>query len=226
MQEPSGEQVVRALLPGLPRTKLARQKIARFSQTAVRESPPGIRHSTLAIWHATLDTCHFPTMLHHIEQAIPVDFLEIAALDRAAWVHTGETFIPDGEHVWRVWCEYATVLVCRSVAPNPIGGTLLMFPTVDGEEFLHKIMVHPDQRGRGIGTDLMRAGLARANAPVLLTVDPENAAAVKLYENFGFTVRRRVDGYYRGHEHRYIMVHPGSSGLSPPCGGDEGEERS
>ena len=209
MQEPSGEKVVRALLPDPPRTKLARAEIARFSRTVVWESPPGIRHSTLAIRHATLDTCHFPTMLYHIEQAVPTDFLEIAALDRVAWVHTGETFIPDGEHAWRVWCEYATVLVFRSVAPNPIGGTLLMFPTVDGEEFLHKIMVHPDYRGTGIGTRLMQAGLETATAPVLLTVDPANERAVALYQNFGFSVRERIDGFYRPHEDRLIMVHPG-----------------
>ena len=153
-------------------------------------------------------------MPHPIEQAVPADFIEVAALDRVAWIHTGESFIPDGEHAWRVWCEYATILVCRSTAPIPIAGVLLMFPTDDGDQFLHKIMVHPDLRGRGIGSDLMRAGLARAKAPVLLTVDPENAAAVKLYENFGFTIGHRVDGYYRPHEHRYVMVHPGSSDSS------------
>ena len=150
-------------------------------------------------------------MPHTIERAVPADFLEVAALDRVAWVHTGESFIPDGEHAWRVWCEYDTVLVCRSADPVPIAGVLLMFPTDDGEQFLHKILVHPERRSRGIGSDLMRAGLALSDAPVLLTVDPENAAAVKLYENFGFTVGRRVDGYYRAHEHRYVMVHPGAS---------------
>ena len=46
-----------------------------------------------------------------IEPARCGDFLNIAALDRIAWLHTGEKYIADGEHVWRVWCEYATVLV-------------------------------------------------------------------------------------------------------------------
>jgi ribosomal protein S18 acetylase RimI-like enzyme len=146
-----------------------------------------------------------------IELATPADFLPISALDRIAWLHTGEPFIADGEHVWRVWCQYATVIVARvqSELPQtgPIAGALLMFPTNGNEQFLHKIMVHPDCRGRGLGSQLMQAGLARANQPVLLTVDPQNSAAVQLYRNFGFEVREHVAGYYRQHEHRYLMAH-------------------
>ena len=159
-----------------------------------------------------------------IEPAVSQDFLQVSALDRIAWLHTGEQFIPDGEHVWRVWCEYANVLVARpprkhrpprnqDTSPPPesgdIAGALVMFPTNDGESFLHKIMVNPDIRGQGIGTALMHAALKMAKCPVLLTVDPGNDAAVQLYRNFGFEVRTHVDGYYREHEHRYLMAHPG-----------------
>jgi ribosomal protein S18 acetylase RimI-like enzyme len=144
--------------------------------------------------------------------AKPADFLAIAALDRIAWRHTGEPFIADGEHVWRVWCEYAVVLVARSSeeltddTADVIGATV-MFPTTAGEWFLHKIMVHPERRGGGVGSALMRAALERADAPVLLTVDPANKAATQLYQSFGFTVRQYVEGYYRPHEHRNVMVY-------------------
>jgi [ribosomal protein S18]-alanine N-acetyltransferase len=153
-----------------------------------------------------------------IEPASTADFLKVAALDRAAWPDVPDTFIPDGEHVWRVWSEHATLLVARSEG-NPatcdsgdITGALVMFPTSAGELFLHKIMVHPDCRGRGIGSALMREALRRATRSVLLTVDPANGPAVQLYRNFGFEVRERVDGYYRPHEDRFVMVHPGSAG--------------
>ena len=147
-----------------------------------------------------------------IELARHGDFLNIAALDRIAWLHTGEQYIADGEHVWRVWCEYATVLVARHAgepleASADIGGVLLMFPTQQGETFLHKIMVHPALRGQGIGSDLMRTALAEAASAVLLTVDPANTAAVQLYRNFGFQVRELVKGYYRLHEDRYLMAY-------------------
>jgi ribosomal protein S18 acetylase RimI-like enzyme len=147
-----------------------------------------------------------------IEPARTTDFLSIAALDRIAW--GDETFIVDGEHIWRVWCEYATLLVARQPAGAPqlthsgdIAGAVVMFPTKTTELVLHKIMVHPDCRGQGIGSDLMRAALAEATADVLLTVNPQNATAVKLYENFGYRIREHVEGFYRPHEHRYVMVY-------------------
>ncbi len=147
-----------------------------------------------------------------IEPARNSDFLAIAGLDRIAW--GDETFIVDGEHIWRVWCEYATLLVARRPSGSPplehsgdIAGAVVMFPTKTTELVLHKIMVHPDCRGQGVGSDLMRAALAEARADVLLTVNPQNAAAVKLYENFGYRIRERVEGFYRPHEHRYVMVY-------------------
>ena len=145
-----------------------------------------------------------------IDVAVPTDFLAIAALDRIAWIHTGEQFIPDGEHVWRVWCEHATVLICRGTPPSESTGNILaalvMFPTRGGCLFLHKIMVHPASRGEGIGTALMRNALAQAKSSVLLTVDPANDAAVRLYVNFGFREHEHIKGYYRPHEDRLVMV--------------------
>ena len=153
-----------------------------------------------------------------IETASDRDYLHVAALDRIAWPIAPDLFIPDGEHIWRIWCDMATLLVARRPSGSDslsesgdIAGALVMFPTNASELCLHKIMVHPECRGSGIGTQLMQAGLAQANTPVLLTVDPSNNAAVALYQNFGFDVRERIDGYYRPHEHRLIMVHPGPS---------------
>lgn len=147
---------------------------------------------------------------YSIQRAEPGDFLQIAALDRIAWPDEPEVFIPDGEHAWRLWCEHALVLAAKLSArtlpdSGDVAGALLMFPTIQGESFLHKIMVHPEGRGRGIGSELMRAGLARATTRTLLTVNPENSAAVRLYENFGFEIRELVKGYYRAHEDRYLM---------------------
>ena len=51
-----------------------------------------------------------------LRRAEPRDFLEIAALDRVVWTGEHDRFIPDGEHVWRVWCEYARVVVAESAA--------------------------------------------------------------------------------------------------------------
>lgn len=150
-------------------------------------------------------------MKFEISTAQTDEFLDVAALDRIAWPDMNDTFIPDGEHIWRVWCDHATLLVAKVTDREPfsetheIAGALVMFPSQNGELFLHKVMVHPVCRGKGVGTSLMKTGLAGAQVPVLLTVDPENAAAVALYEQFGFRTRERLDGYYRPHEDRLIM---------------------
>ncbi len=147
-------------------------------------------------------------MNYSIKQATAKDFLEIAALDRLAWPEEPDTFIPDGEHAWRLWCEYATILIAESADENKqsrVAGALLMFPTNSEETILHKIMVHPDFRGQGIGSALMKQALQSATKVVLLTVNPDNTPAVRLYESFGFQIRTRIDGYYRPHEHRLLM---------------------
>ncbi|RLT12139.1 MAG: N-acetyltransferase [Planctomycetota bacterium] len=146
-----------------------------------------------------------------IESAQATDYLKVAALDRLAWPIVPDVFIPDGEHIWRVWSDTATLLVARRTDEPPlpesydIAGALVQFPTKRGELFLHKIIVHPNCRGTGIGTELMKAALAQAEVPVLLTVDPSNAPAVKLYQSLGFTIREHIRGFYRPHEDRYLM---------------------
>jgi ribosomal protein S18 acetylase RimI-like enzyme len=52
----------------------------------------------------------------------------------------------------------------------------------------------------------MQAALDLAEASVLLTVDPANRNAVRMYEKMGFTVREHIRGFYRPHEDRYLMV--------------------
>lgn len=159
-------------------------------------------------------------MKFSISAARTDEFLDVAALDRIAWPEMNDTFIPDGEHIWRVWSDHATLLVARVTEREPfsetneIAGAVVMFPSQTGELFLHKIMVHPVCRGKGVGTALMNAALAVAQAPVLLTVDPENSPAVSLYEQFGFRTRERINGYYRPHEDRLIMEYRPSTDAS------------
>jgi [ribosomal protein S18]-alanine N-acetyltransferase len=145
-----------------------------------------------------------------VRQAKPRDFLAIAALDRLAWRNNrGAAFIPDGEHVWRVWCEQALVFVaCRDAS---VVGAILAFPTTHGAFWLHKVMVAEHQRGHGIGSRLFRVLLRRidrTHAAVRLTVDPVNTVALALYAKWGFSRRTVVRGYYRPEEDRYVLTRP------------------
>ena len=145
-----------------------------------------------------------------IRRAAPQDFLGIAALDRIVWTGEHDRYIPDGEHVWRIWCEYAHVWVTETPALppgpwSPVAGAALLFPTVSGELMLHKIFVHAACGGLGMGTALLRTVLAAADAPVLLTVNPANSRALALYRKLGFTTRAEINGFYRPEEDRFLL---------------------
>jgi len=145
-----------------------------------------------------------------IRRANPEDFLSVAKLDREAWSANREaTFIPDGEHAWRLWCEHAIVFVYEP--EDTVLGAALAFPTLSSTFCLHKIFVDATCRGEGVGSALMREALGeidRVGAACFLTVDPENEAAIRLYESFGFVDRAFVSGYYRAAEDRFVLTRP------------------
>lgn len=146
-----------------------------------------------------------------IDAATGRDFLAIAGLDRRAWLdNRNPEFIPDGEHAWRLWVDGAHVFVARD--GDVVVGAILAFPMLDGALCVHKVMVDKAYRGRGIGARLFEALLARVDhdggADCFLTVDPANLSALRLYENWGFTERRFVPGYYRENEDRYVLTRP------------------
>jgi ribosomal-protein-alanine N-acetyltransferase len=60
--------------------------------------------------------------------------------------------------------------------------------------------VHPENRRRGVGKLLMRAGEAKMRewgvTAAVLTVGTRNQAAQRLYEKEGYLLFRRIPGYY------------------------------
>lgn len=139
------------------------------------------------------------------------DFLAIAALDREAWgQNRNATYIPDGEHVWRIWVEHALVF-CAVADDARIAGAILAFPGLDDIYCLHKVFVDPALRGQGCGRalfSLLLDEIDKAPRPCFLTVDPQNEAALKLYEKWGFSERKMVKGYYRDAEDRFVLTRP------------------
>lgn len=144
-----------------------------------------------------------------IGRANPRDFLAIAALDRQAWgTNRHSTYIPDGEHAWRLWTEFAHVFCARD--SESVVGAVLAFPCLEENLYcLHKVFVDRASRGQGLGGQLFEAvfeALDAESADCFLTVDPENASAIRLYENWGFTDRRFVEGFYREEEDRLVLT--------------------
>ncbi|MFT5917647.1 MAG: ribosomal-protein-alanine N-acetyltransferase [Bacteroidia bacterium] len=142
-----------------------------------------------------------------IEKAKTSHFLKIAELDREAWSENIEaTFIPDGEHAWRLWVEHALVFV--AISNSEISGAVLAFPCLDGSFCLHKVFVDRTHRGKGIGSllfDVLLQRIDELKVDIFLTVDPMNEAAISLYEKWGFTEREFVKGYYRPSEDRFEL---------------------
>lgn len=54
------------------------------------------------------------------------------------------------------------------------------------ENILVYIAVHENQRGKGMGSQLMKKAIENANGSIALHVEPDNPAK-KLYERLGFT---------------------------------------
>lgn len=147
------------------------------------------------------------------EQARIRDFLQIAELDRYSWKDNRNfEFIPDGEHVWRLWVEHCIVYTAKQEVD--VVGAIVAFPGKSGIWCLHKVFVSPEQRGQGIATQLLGKlvqALDEIGADCFLTVDPENDSALKLYEHWGFTEKEYVKGYYRPYEDRLVLTRRANS---------------
>ena len=142
------------------------------------------------------------------EQATIKDFLQIAELDRLSWQDNKSfEFIPDGEHVWRLWVEHALVYIAKE--EMQVVGAVVAFPGKSGIWCLHKVFVAPGHRGYGVATQLLGnllQALDEIRVDCFLTVDPENDSALKLYEKLGFSEKQYVKGYYRPYEDRLVLT--------------------
>ncbi|MFT4296823.1 MAG: GNAT family N-acetyltransferase [Micropruina sp.] len=74
---------------------------------------------------------------------------------------------------------------------------------------LHRVVVAPEQRGRGIGRALVEAGIAwaaqRQGRRMLLEVEHDNAPALALYRRLGFADLARRDDYYGTGRHALVL---------------------
>lgn len=79
-------------------------------------------------------------------------------------------------------------VLCAKEGNNIIGAVVVNQTGMNGyipDNILVYIATHRDQRGRGIGRQLMRKAIETASGDVALHVEPDNPAKV-LYEQLGF----------------------------------------
>ena len=120
---------------------------------------------------------------------------------------------------------YASLFAVRAASDARVIGFASVW-VIDEEMKINNIAIHPDLRGRGIGTRLLRFLLGFAAAQgcreASLEVRPSNEAALRLYGRAGFRIVGRRRSYYTDtHEDALVMacrIGPGDPGsrLAPP----------
>ena len=111
------------------------------------------------------------------------------------------------ERSWRgeLLGEGRTILIAR--AQQPVG--VISIQTVGELADLHRLVVDSRSRRRGIGTDLVRAGLEVVRRlgvrEVILDVAFDNEPAIALYQQLGFEQLRVRQDYYGPGQHALIL---------------------
>ena len=111
------------------------------------------------------------------------------------------------ERSWRgeLIGEHRTILIAR--AQHPVG--VISIKTIGELADLHRIVVEPRSRRRGIGADLVRAGLEIAQGlgvrEVILDVAYDNEPAIALYQRLGFEQLSARQDYYGPGQHALIL---------------------
>ena len=131
------------------------------------------------------------------------DLATILALEQAGFDPTEQW----SERSWRG--ELAgggrTILLAR--AHHPVG--VVALKTVGELADLHRLVVAPAYRHRGIGDGLVRAGLAAVAQlgarAAILEVGYTNEPAIALYQRLGFEQLTARENYYGPGQHALIM---------------------
>jgi len=131
------------------------------------------------------------------------DLDAIMILERAGFA-AGEQW---SERSWQgeLLGDGRTILIAR--AHHPVG--VICFQTIGELADLHRLVVAPLYRRRGIGVDLVRAGLLAVRhlgaKAAILEVDYGNEPAIALYQGVGFEQLAARQNYYGPGRHALIM---------------------
>lgn len=142
--------------------------------------------------------------LRRVHDPGPALLQELEGYDSAAFGPTGLR-----TYDLAVMAEAGAVLVAR-LGEDVVGGCQLM-RMFDEPDFFYVVgfYVREPWRGRGLGRELLRLVEAECRAlggqGLLLTVSPDNAAALALYGGAGFVEDRFVPQFYGENEDRLIL---------------------
>ena len=142
-----------------------------------------------------------------VRPMVASDAEDVLAIYRAG-IETGNATFETTVPAWPVW-DAAHLAGHRFVAVDAgrVLGWAALSPVSDRCVYAgvaeNSVYVHPEARGRGVGTALLRALVASTEAAGIWTLQtgifPENAASVALHEKAGFRVVGRRERLGRHH---------------------------
>lgn len=139
----------------------------------------------------------------NVSPARQVDLPAIMGLERAGFPAAEQW----SERSWQgeLLGESRTILIARNA--RPVG--VITLKTTGELADLHRIVVAPAGRRRGVGATLLWAGLTAVRhlgaQAVILEVDYLNEAAIALYQRTGFEQLAVRQSYYGPGQHALIM---------------------
>jgi [ribosomal protein S18]-alanine N-acetyltransferase len=139
----------------------------------------------------------------HISPAHRDDLAAIMALERIGFAEPERW----SEHSWlgELLGEGRTVLLAR--AQYPVG--VITLQTIGELADLHRLVVAPERRRRGVGTALvigaLRAARHHGARAVILEVAYSNDPAIALYSGLGFEQLSARENYYGPGRHALIL---------------------
>jgi [ribosomal protein S18]-alanine N-acetyltransferase len=141
-----------------------------------------------------------------VRRALPADVAAIWAIEQAVFgsIVYPSFFFRQAHDLW------GDLLQVAELPSGELAGYLLAAPSLTpGEAWIVSATVLPQQRGQGLGRRLVEATTAalakRGFRTVRLTVHPDNAAAVRLYQRLGFEAGSVQPDYFGPGEPRLLM---------------------
>jgi len=135
----------------------------------------------------------------HYRLYMPEDFAALYAIEEACF----EPLLRFGRRYMRKLAEQANASTWIAEEDGKMAGFAIVEWADESSEtvaYIQTIEVAPEQRGQGIGRELLgriEGSACEAGAKLIwLHVDAENAAAIRLYEAHGYRNEGREENYY------------------------------
>jgi ribosomal protein S18 acetylase RimI-like enzyme len=150
-------------------------------------------------------------MDYKIRQMLQEDIEQLQKVAKISWNHTYKGIIPPDIQERFLQTNYSDEMMVRRLEHSLMfvaecEGTVVGYANFSkvnetGDAELSAIYLCPDYQGKGIGTDLLQAGISHLSAvkAIYINVEKENKVGLAFYRAKGFVVVSEFDDDFDGH---------------------------